>query len=70
MKIRVVADHEETMRTSGRHPQSLMRIRSQVITIPSTIGGGAFAQIDDDIEDGPRSDPNKLPLGSFAGLVV
>jgi hypothetical protein len=47
-----------------------MSIRSQQIPIPDPEGGRAFPQIHKDIENTPRSDPDKLSLSSISSLIV
>jgi hypothetical protein len=47
-----------------------MRFRAQHMTVPDTESRRTAAQINNDVEDRPGSDPDELALGRCADLIV
>ena len=70
MKIRDLAEDQECMCTTGRHPKPLVGFGGKHVAVPFTEGRGACAQIHKHIEHCAGGDPNEFALGRGATLVV
>jgi hypothetical protein len=70
MEVGCITYNQKSMSATGRNPKSLMGFGREIVTIPCTVGRGAFAKIDKDIIDRSRCDPYQLSLSGVAGLIV
>jgi hypothetical protein len=70
MKIRDVAQHKKAVRATWRNPKTVVGFGIEHISVPYAIGGGAFTEINKDIEDRAGGDPDEFALGGITRLVV
>ena|GEM_PF-6836643 len=70
MKIGHFTQHEKSVSATGRHPETLVRIGCEEVSVPDAKRWRTLAEVNDGIKDGARRDPNQLALSRVACLIV
>ena len=70
MEVGYIAQDKEAVRATRRNPETVVGFGIEHISVPYAVGGGAFTEINKDIEDSARGDPYEFALGGIARLIV
>ena len=70
MEIGYITQNKEAVRATWRNPETVVGLGIEHISVPYAVGGGAFTEINKNIEDRARGDPYELALCGITRLVV
>ena len=70
MEVGDVAHDEESVSAPRRNPEALVGLRGQHVAVPNAESRRALPEINQDVENSSRGDPDEFSLGSSTSLIV